>query len=66
MDVKSFMNTLIDGPIARYLQDNPMGEIVIIGMDSPDRPITIAASGKLEIKDVEKLIKLAAMTSLQR
>jgi hypothetical protein len=66
MDVKPFINTLIDGPIARYLQDNPMAEIVIIGMDTPARPIVIAATGKLEIKDVEKLIKLAAMTSLQR
>jgi hypothetical protein len=66
MNVREFMNTMIDGPIARFLNDNPKAEIVIIGMDNPNRPITIAASGKLEAKDVEKLIKLAAMTSLRR
>lgn len=57
---------LLDGAVRSYLNHNPSAEIILIGMESRDKPIVIAASGKLDPKDVEKVIKLAAMTSLQR
>lgn len=64
--MRGFINMLLNGAIALYLRDNPEAEVIIIGMETRDKPIIIAASGKLTQKDVEKVIKLAAMTSLQR
>lgn len=64
--MRGFINMLLDGAIAYYLRDNPEAEVIIIGMETRDKPIIIAASGKLTQKDVEKIIKLAAMTSLER
>jgi hypothetical protein len=56
---------MVDGPAKDHVDRNG-GEIVIIGMESREKPIVIAAVGGLAPKDVEKLIKLAAMTKLER
>lgn len=51
---------------ARDAVDIDGGEIIVIGVEGRDKPLIITFVGKYEPKDVEKILKLAGMTSLER